>query len=373
MGQAGSSQDPCMSIETLSTIGGIVIVAFVLGQWYAHEQQTKRELAEACRTSDGPGYCGLGMKCDHHGPPEIAYARQAKRMTDQCIASRTGPDRSCPLGYTKCTHHPAYIWIREGVDYQWQRSWRRGDYWVQKDEWAKELVEAEAIYSGLPAKAVIEPAVVEKSRAVTRPAASHKTSKTKPQPRRPKVDQPPTIVYPPVEQEDRCVFHSVAMNMGGYFLTRCSKRLDHDGDHVVSAGGCLGGTKTIPAGTPTVMGLSDDAVEPTEPLPGDGDRCPACGSADGGVLVTKKGRFGTFLACRRYPTCTFVKGPGEDPIEPLPGEGDACPKCGETTGAGLTTRRARRTGNLFLGCTAYPRCDYVSRPASLAPMSPTRP
>ena len=105
----------------------------------------------------------------------------------------------------------------EGVDYQWQRSWRRGDYWVQKDEWAKELVEAEAIYSGLPAKAVIEPAVVEKSRAVTRPAASHKTSKTKPQPRRPRSINP-TIVYPPVEQEDRCVFHSVAMNMGGYFL-----------------------------------------------------------------------------------------------------------------------------------------------------------
>ena len=125
-----------MSIETLTTIVGIVIAAFAFGQYRANQQQIKRELAEDCRKSDGPGLCGLGMKCDHHGPPEIAYARQAQRMLERCIASEDGPDKSCPLGYRSCTHHPDYIWIREGVDYQWQRSWRRGDYWVQKDEWA---------------------------------------------------------------------------------------------------------------------------------------------------------------------------------------------------------------------------------------------
>jgi ssDNA-binding Zn-finger/Zn-ribbon topoisomerase 1 len=77
------------------------------------------------------------------------------------------------------------------------------------------------------------------------------------------------------------------------------------------------------------------------------------------------GPFASFLGCRRYPACAFVKHPEDDPIEPLPGDGDTCPKC-ETTGATLTTRRARRTGALLLGCTKYPRCDYVSRPASLA-------
>jgi hypothetical protein len=34
-----------------------------------------------------------------------------------------------------------------------------------------------------------------------------------------------------------------------------------------------------------------------------------------------------------------------------------CPKCGEGR---LATRRARRTGNVFWGCSRYPDCDYTT-------------
>ena len=42
----------------------------------------------------------------------------------------------------------------------------------------------------------------------------------------------------------------------------------------------------------------------------DGQMCPACVSRDSlknkGVLITRKGKFGTFLACTRYPDCLYT-------------------------------------------------------------------
>lgn len=152
-------------------------------------------------------------------------------------------------------------------------------------------------------------------------------------------------------------------------MTRCVERLGHDGDHVVAGGGCLGGTRNIPVGTATAIGMTSDVNQHIEPLPGDGETCPVCGSADGGVLTTKMGRFGAFLGCRRYPACNYVKRTDEEPIEPLPGHGNACPTCGETTGAVLTTRRSRRTRERFLGCATYPRCNYVARPDTIGDLA----
>lgn len=358
-----------MSIETLSTIGGILIVAFLLGQYYANQQQTKREMAERCRKSEGPGRCGLGSKCDHHGPYEVALARETVRLTAACIASKSGPDRSCPMGYMKCTHHPDWVWIREGVDYKWQNTWHRGDFWAKKSKWPKELARAQAAYSGTPVKVEVDAAVAQVADPSAELAPEARLPEARPPEARPPKARPPRpvrprIVYPPpLAPEDRCTFQSVAMNMGGYFLAGCLLRLGHDDDHVVPAGGCLGGTQTIAAGTPTAAGVATvDEVPPIEPLHGDGEPCPECGDDDGGVLTTRIGRFGPFLGCRHYPECKYVKRPEDEPIKPLPGDGDVCPKCGETTGATLTTRRARRTQNLFLGCTGYPRCDYVFRP-----------
>lgn len=72
------------------------------------------------------------------------------------------------------------------------------------------------------------------------------------------------------------------------------------------------------------------------------EKCPECSSP----MVMKRGRFGRFFACTRYPEC---KGTKSVPL------GVPCPKCASD----LSERRSRR-GKTFYGCTAYPRCDFVA-------------
>jgi DNA topoisomerase-1 len=91
-------------------------------------------------------------------------------------------------------------------------------------------------------------------------------------------------------------------------------------------------------------------------LPGVGEPCPRCGESEGGTLVARRGRFGPFVGCDRYPDCDYIKREGPPPPEPLPFE-VVCPRCGEGR---LTPRRARRTGSLFWGCSRYPKCDYTT-------------
>jgi DNA topoisomerase I len=91
-------------------------------------------------------------------------------------------------------------------------------------------------------------------------------------------------------------------------------------------------------------------------LPGVGEPCPKCGTTDGGTLIARRGRFGPFVGCARYPDCDFIKRDGPPPPEPLAFE-VACPRCGEGR---LTPRRARRTGSLFWGCSRYPKCDFTT-------------
>ncbi|HEY8438188.1 MAG TPA: type I DNA topoisomerase [Candidatus Limnocylindrales bacterium] len=99
----------------------------------------------------------------------------------------------------------------------------------------------------------------------------------------------------------------------------------------------------------------------SRPLPGDeappqageGEVCPQCGE---GTLVGKRGRFGPFVGCSRYPDCTYIRKEGPAPPEPLPFE-VACPKNHD---GHLVPRRARRTGNVFWGCSNYPKCDYTT-------------
>jgi DNA topoisomerase-1 len=99
----------------------------------------------------------------------------------------------------------------------------------------------------------------------------------------------------------------------------------------------------------------------SRPLPGDepppqageGEKCPQCGE---GTLVGKRGKFGPFVGCSRYPDCTFIKKEGPPPPDPLPFE-VICPKNGD---GHLVSRRARRTGNVFYGCSNYPKCDFTT-------------
>ncbi len=97
--------------------------------------------------------------------------------------------------------------------------------------------------------------------------------------------------------------------------------------------------------------------EPDVPeMPGVGEACPTCGETDGGHLVARRGRFGPFVGCDRYPECTYIKKDGPPPPEPLAFE-VACPTCGE---GHLVARRARRTGSVFWGCSRYPKCSFTT-------------
>jgi DNA topoisomerase-1 len=86
---------------------------------------------------------------------------------------------------------------------------------------------------------------------------------------------------------------------------------------------------------------------------GEGETCPECGE---GTLVSRRGRFGPFVGCSRYPDCSYIRRDGPPPPDPLPFE-VICPKNGDGR---LVSRRARRTGSVFWGCSAYPKCDYTT-------------
>lgn len=76
-----------------------------------------------------------------------------------------------------------------------------------------------------------------------------------------------------------------------------------------------------------------------------GEKCPECG----GEMVVKRGRFGLFLACARYPECKGAK-----PI--VNATGVPCPKCKKGE---LAERRTKR-GKIFYSCSRYPKCDFAS-------------
>ncbi|HEX9739073.1 MAG TPA: type I DNA topoisomerase [Candidatus Limnocylindria bacterium] len=106
-------------------------------------------------------------------------------------------------------------------------------------------------------------------------------------------------------------------------------------------------------------------TDPAMDLPGVGETCPECGE---GTLTPKRGKFGPFVACSRYPDCRYVHRPAAatggdtDPAHPapdLPGAGETCPECGQGT---LAPKRGRY--GPFLGCSRYPDCRYIHRAAS---------
>jgi len=89
---------------------------------------------------------------------------------------------------------------------------------------------------------------------------------------------------------------------------------------------------------------SDGSIEVVPPVTTD-EKCPTCG-AD---MLVKKGRFGEFLACSKYPECKTTR-----PIS----LGVTCPKpdCG-----GFLTEKRSKKGKPFYGCSNYSKtkCDFV--------------
>ena len=72
--------------------------------------------------------------------------------------------------------------------------------------------------------------------------------------------------------------------------------------------------------------------------------CANCGT----LMVYKRGRFGRFLACPRFPECRYT--------QPLFTYIEApCPKCGARV-----VERLNKKGRKFYGCERYPECDFTS-------------
>jgi len=82
------------------------------------------------------------------------------------------------------------------------------------------------------------------------------------------------------------------------------------------------------------------------PEPTTDEKCPKCAAE----LLFRRGRFGEFWACSRYPECKTTR-----PVS----LGIACPK--PDCGGFLTEKRSRR-GSPFFGCSNYSAkgCDFVS-------------
>jgi DNA topoisomerase-1 len=140
--------------------------------------------------------------------------------------------------------------------------------------------------------------------------------------------------------------HPMVIRLGRYgeFLA-CSKYPEHKE------------TRELPGAAPAAGGnASGSGASATPGEPAVVEACPKCGETDAGVLVQRRGRFGPFMGCSRYPECDYIKKDGPPPPAQLPFE-VVCPTCHK---GHLTTRRARRTGSLFWGCSRYPTCRYTT-------------
>jgi len=87
-----------------------------------------------------------------------------------------------------------------------------------------------------------------------------------------------------------------------------------------------------------------------------GEKCPE----DGGDLVMRFGRYGTFIGCTNYPECTYTRNPepeGEETTEDVP-PAEEVPPC-EECGAPMALRRSRY--GAFYGCSNYPECKNIRK------------
>jgi len=97
-----------------------------------------------------------------------------------------------------------------------------------------------------------------------------------------------------------------------------------------------------------------------EPPEETGELCPVCGSP----LVIRKSRRGQpFVGCSAFPKCDYIKKEEKEPDEPT---GELCPDCGKP----LVYKKSKK-GEKFIACTGYPTCRYTQNVG--APATPKAP
>jgi DNA topoisomerase-1 len=86
---------------------------------------------------------------------------------------------------------------------------------------------------------------------------------------------------------------------------------------------------------------NEDGVVEEAPEETTDELCPKCQSP----MMIKRGRFGKFLACSKYPDCKYTQGMST---------GVLCPEDG-----GKLVERRSRFGKMFYSCANYPDCKYA--------------
>ncbi len=81
------------------------------------------------------------------------------------------------------------------------------------------------------------------------------------------------------------------------------------------------------------------------------EACPKCGKP----LAIRLGRRGRFIGCTAYPDCDYTRNLNGDAesSEPETVEGRSCPECDSP----LIIRQGRY--GKFIGCSSYPKCKYI--------------
>ncbi|MCB9481501.1 MAG: type I DNA topoisomerase [Desulfobacteraceae bacterium] len=85
-------------------------------------------------------------------------------------------------------------------------------------------------------------------------------------------------------------------------------------------------------------------------IPESDKTCPKCGKD----MVIKQGRFGPFLACSGYPDCKFTQSLANAGEKNKTGV--KCPEAG--CNGELVEKRSRR-GKIFYGCNKFPECSFA--------------
>lgn len=82
--------------------------------------------------------------------------------------------------------------------------------------------------------------------------------------------------------------------------------------------------------------------------------CPECGSD----LVQRYGRFGSFIACSNYPECKYIHKEETEDKEDVT-TNVMCPVCHDGYFVKREAKRGRGKGNVFYGCSNYPKCKTL--------------
>jgi len=90
----------------------------------------------------------------------------------------------------------------------------------------------------------------------------------------------------------------------------------------------------------------------------EGEVCPKCGEP----LAYRWSKHGRFVGCTGYPKCDYVQHLGEDEEEQESID-ESCPECGKP----LNIKRGRY--GKFVGCTGYPTCRYTRKLTQPGPVA----